>query len=212
MGRWSQYDEVRPLFPSPFAVDVTHRPTFQDDYRLPEGMKRVGYDADTGRYYFRDREGLFYQGPEGSQFGELTQVSEIPISISSEDGGNGDLEAAPRRTGGYQPLAVDEHGTRYALRGGAYRTLFPFFLIIAVVLLLVWRLALLPTRSAPAPCPSTTIPYIVQPGDTCWDIAHRHNSTLDKFHIVNPKVTCNKLMPGDRVCVPDEQSSISRVF
>jgi len=35
-------------------------------------MKRVGYDADNGRYYFRDREGLLYEGPEGSKFGELT--------------------------------------------------------------------------------------------------------------------------------------------
>lgn len=35
-------------------------------------MKRIGYDADNGRYYFRDREGLLYNGPEGSEFGELT--------------------------------------------------------------------------------------------------------------------------------------------
>ncbi|KAF9225218.1 carbohydrate-binding module family 50 protein [Gyrodon lividus] len=210
MGRWTQYDE--------------------DDYRLPEGVKRIGYDSDTGRYYFRDQEGLTYQGPEGSEFGELTQgnhlsvvhrarfqfcltVSELPISISSEvDDDNDDLEAAPTRGSGYQPLAVDEHGSRHVLRGGAYRTLFPFFLIIAVTLLLIWRLVLLPTRTAPVPCPSTTISYFIQPGDTCWDIARRHNSTLDKFIIVNPKVTCSNLHPGDRVCVPDEGSSISRVF
>jgi hypothetical protein len=35
-------------------------------------MKRVGYDADSERYYFRDSEGLVYKGPEGSEFGELT--------------------------------------------------------------------------------------------------------------------------------------------
>lgn len=35
-------------------------------------MKRVGYDADSGRYYFRDHEGSLYKGPEGSEFGELT--------------------------------------------------------------------------------------------------------------------------------------------
>jgi len=35
-------------------------------------MKRIGYDADSGRHYFRDREGLLYKGPEGSEFGELT--------------------------------------------------------------------------------------------------------------------------------------------
>ncbi|KAG2094790.1 hypothetical protein BD769DRAFT_1518308, partial [Suillus cothurnatus] len=46
MGRWTQYDE--------------------DDHRLPEDVKRIGYDADSERYYFRDREGLVYKGPKGS--------------------------------------------------------------------------------------------------------------------------------------------------
>lgn len=45
----------------------------QDDYRLPEGMKRVGYDADTQRYTFRDQSGQHWIGPEGSQYGELTK-------------------------------------------------------------------------------------------------------------------------------------------
>ncbi|KAG2741294.1 hypothetical protein P692DRAFT_20751118, partial [Suillus brevipes Sb2] len=68
------------------------------DYRLPDGVKRVCYDADSGRYYFRDSEGLMYKGPVGSRFGVLTlgieiltlfcyssshlhAVSEIPTSI-----------------------------------------------------------------------------------------------------------------------------------
>jgi hypothetical protein len=38
----------------------------QDDHRLPEGMKRIGYDADTSQYAFRDRDGSLWQGPEGS--------------------------------------------------------------------------------------------------------------------------------------------------
>ncbi|KAG9313857.1 carbohydrate-binding module family 50 protein [Chiua virens] len=191
MGRWTQYDE--------------------DDYRLPEGVKRIGYDTDTGCYYFRDREGLVYKGPEGSQFGELTQVADLPVTVSAE-GDDDDVEAASARADGYEPLSIDEHGSRHVLRGGAYRTLFPFFLIVAVTLLLIWRLAFSPTIAAPAPCPSTTISYIIQPGDTCWDLTRRYNSTLDKFQIVNPKVVCSDLHPGERVCIPDEGSSISRVF
>jgi hypothetical protein len=35
-------------------------------------MKRVGYDADEGRYYFRDRAGVLYRGEEGSEYGHLT--------------------------------------------------------------------------------------------------------------------------------------------
>jgi hypothetical protein len=45
----------------------------QDDYRLPEGMKRVGYDSDSGRYYFRDRDGVVYEGGQGAKFGEMTR-------------------------------------------------------------------------------------------------------------------------------------------
>lgn len=36
-------------------------------------MKRVGYDADTGKYYFRDQDGTLWEGPEGAQYGELTK-------------------------------------------------------------------------------------------------------------------------------------------
>ncbi|KIK35905.1 hypothetical protein CY34DRAFT_811803 [Suillus luteus UH-Slu-Lm8-n1] len=100
MGRWAQYDE--------------------DDYRLPEGMKRVCYDADSGRYYFRDSAGLVYEGPVGSRFGVLTLVSEIPTSIPKVD-----LHAPI--------LALDENGTPYNFRGlgTSYRALVSFFLIPA---------------------------------------------------------------------------------
>jgi len=36
-------------------------------------MKRVGYDSDSGRYYFRDREGVLYEGAQGAEFGEMTR-------------------------------------------------------------------------------------------------------------------------------------------
>ena len=44
---------------------------WQDDYRLPEGTKRVGYDADTGRYTFRDYDGSYWEGAEGVRFGVM---------------------------------------------------------------------------------------------------------------------------------------------
>ena len=50
----------------------------QDDYRLPEGMKRVGYDADTQKYYFRDSDGSLWESAEGNQYGELTQGKHVP--------------------------------------------------------------------------------------------------------------------------------------
>ncbi|KAJ7628696.1 hypothetical protein FB45DRAFT_1059408 [Roridomyces roridus] len=55
MGRWTQYDE--------------------DEYRLPEGMVRTGYDADTGQYYFSDRRsGTTYVGAPGEEFGTVYAV------------------------------------------------------------------------------------------------------------------------------------------
>ncbi|KAJ7443964.1 hypothetical protein B0H11DRAFT_2090448 [Mycena galericulata] len=54
MGRWTQYDE--------------------DAYRLPAGMVRIGYDADTGQYIFRDRTGT-YMGEPGSRYGPMFPAS-----------------------------------------------------------------------------------------------------------------------------------------
>ena len=36
-------------------------------------MRRVGYDANSGKYYFRDADGAVWEGAEGAQFGELKQ-------------------------------------------------------------------------------------------------------------------------------------------
>ncbi|KAJ7087150.1 hypothetical protein C8R44DRAFT_893310 [Mycena epipterygia] len=54
MGRWTQSDE--------------------DVDRLPEGVKRTGYDAGSGRYTFCDCEGNVYMGPPHEEYGALTLV------------------------------------------------------------------------------------------------------------------------------------------
>lgn len=103
-------------------------------------MKRVGYDSDTGRYYFRDREGILYEGAQGAEFSEMTRgevhrlldrylvyyifpltfrtVSGAPIAITDESSDE-DLEAAPTRSDGYQSLATESVSQRqesYPLR------------------------------------------------------------------------------------------------
>ncbi|KAH0839500.1 hypothetical protein J3R83DRAFT_334 [Lanmaoa asiatica] len=40
----------------------------EDAYRLPEGMRRIAYDADTQRYTFRDRSGQLYQSTPGEEY------------------------------------------------------------------------------------------------------------------------------------------------
>lgn len=48
-------------------------------------MKRVGYDSDTGRYYYRGQGGPLWQGPQGAEYGELTRgESKSPPQCSQE--------------------------------------------------------------------------------------------------------------------------------
>ncbi|PBK85364.1 hypothetical protein ARMGADRAFT_942035, partial [Armillaria gallica] len=47
----------------------------QDSFRLPEGFKRIGYDADTMRYTFTDKHGKLYRSAPGEEYGTLTPVA-----------------------------------------------------------------------------------------------------------------------------------------
>ncbi|KAK3322690.1 hypothetical protein B0H66DRAFT_554975 [Apodospora peruviana] len=46
-----------------------------DDERLPEGMTREKYDADTQTYTYRDKDGSIWEGPAGNRYGELRCIS-----------------------------------------------------------------------------------------------------------------------------------------
>ncbi|KAL1702124.1 hypothetical protein EV121DRAFT_210724 [Schizophyllum commune] len=188
MARWSQYDE--------------------DSHRLPEGMTRIGYDADTQRYTFRDSDGSIWQGPEGAEYGEMTRVSDGTQGSPDEDE---DVEQGlPSRSDGYSQLATDVNEPVIRGRGvntDAYRSLFPFFLIIAVFLLFIWKFILSPNIHETPSCPNGQREYIVEPGDSCYQISIAHGIPLDKFFELNPKVKCDKLYPGSAVCLPQTQDS-----
>jgi len=189
MGRWTQYDE--------------------DDYRLPEGMKRVGYDADTQRYTFQQgQNGGLYVGAPGARFGEMTRASAVPAS--SQSVGNAshedDLESSGTiRRDGYMPLpAGDANSIPDGSNNGAYRTLLPFFLIILVFLLLVIRLTATssPHFTPPPPCPAESQPHEVKSRDSCWAISQEYGTSLEVLQGLNPKVDCKVLRSGQWVCVP----------
>ncbi|KAF9024875.1 hypothetical protein BDP27DRAFT_1248574 [Rhodocollybia butyracea] len=77
MGRWTQYDE--------------------DDYRLPYGFKRIGYDADTGKYTFQDRSGNTWNGAPHQQYGVMhysgsAAAATIPPMIPSRPASADSLE------------------------------------------------------------------------------------------------------------------------
>ncbi|VDC06708.1 unnamed protein product [Peniophora sp. CBMAI 1063] len=183
MGRWTQYDE--------------------DEYRLPSGMKRVGYDADTGRYYFRGGDGTLWEGAQGAQYGEMRKVEGAPVALP--EGAEDDLEPGPTTADGYAPLSTDgsKPRVRFATTDNSYRMLFPFFLIIIVFLLLVFRLVN-PSHSSPPknPCTNGTVPTTIVSGDTCWNIAKAHGCKLEDLTALNPGVQCDKLRPGQSLCVP----------
>ena len=94
--------------------------------------------------------------------------------------------------------------------GSPYRLLFPFFLIIIVVLLLVWRLiispGLIPVKYAK--CPEGSSRVVVVAGDTCWRIAEAHGCGLEALRTLNADLVCERLMPGDQICVP---SALERI-
>ncbi|KAK7023995.1 hypothetical protein R3P38DRAFT_2779472 [Favolaschia claudopus] len=69
MGRWTQYDEV--LQPSLYCIHKSLTLVVQDSYRLPSGTTRIGYDADTGCYSYRDASGRTYTGEPGSRYGPM---------------------------------------------------------------------------------------------------------------------------------------------
>lgn len=64
MSRWSYYDT--------------------DEERLPEGFQRIGYDADSQTYTFRDtRDGSLWEGPVGVEYGELRRSESISLPLES---------------------------------------------------------------------------------------------------------------------------------
>ncbi len=44
--------------------------------------------------------------------------------------------------------------------------------------------------------PKGTFPYIIQPYDTIWSLAHRFNTTIDGISFFNPEVDLNRLEAG----------------
>jgi len=183
MSRWTQYDE--------------------DGYRLPEGMTRIGYDSDAGRYRFRDKDGSIWEGPEGAEYGEMRKVSHGPVATDDEDVESGKPSHA--RSDGYSPLPADAYGTsRYSLRPSSpYRTLFPFVLLVAVTLLLVFRLVgPIHTQTSANACPEGSSDYYIKSGDTCWQISKTYGCSLDRMLDFNSGLNCDALRVGEKICVP----------
>ncbi|MGI6112923.1 MAG: LysM peptidoglycan-binding domain-containing protein [Mahellales bacterium] len=60
----------------------------------------------------------------------------------------------------------------------------------------------IPGVPSPGACPPGTFPYIIQAGDTFFSLAQRFGTTVDAIIRANPGVDPNRLMIGQRICIP----------
>ncbi|KAF2273630.1 uncharacterized protein EI97DRAFT_469368 [Westerdykella ornata] len=161
------------------------RDTDDDEERLPEHFKRIGYDADTQIYTFEDTStGRIYESAPGNRYGILTPAGE------------------PR-----DPAEIEAHNAQ--IRKGnreAVRTMLPFALLAVVFLLLLFRFIYGGSSGSEAEveCGLGGKAIHVQAGDTCWEIAKAYGLEVAGLLALqgNGGVDCDKLQVGQSICVP----------
>ena len=66
----------------------------------------------------------------------------------------------------------------------------------------VGQIICIPVGAAPPTCPPRTQPYTIQPGDTCWALAQRFNTTVASILAANPGLDCSSLQVARIICIP----------
>ncbi|KAJ2986879.1 hypothetical protein NUW58_g4822 [Xylaria curta] len=160
MARWSEYDT--------------------DEERLPEGMQRIGYDADTQVYTFRDAEGGIWESAPGNRYGQLRRVANDTLpSYSEADDGNPTQPLTYGGPGGSSPRASWRQEMMPLLN---------WFLLVGLFLLFMI-------------CDDAT-PHKIKAGETCWAIADARSVSLDALLKANEGLNCDRLSVGETICVP----------
>lgn len=197
-----------------------------DEDRLPDGMVRVGYDADTQVYTFRDTDGSLWEGPPGCQYGHMTKVADAPKPPSrmvNFDVEAGDADADTDADAAHEaPPSYDEseaampflNHAAYAPRdqaGGSMAKhwraelmpLLNFFMILALFLVgLFWFLGWMTSSKSLSHCGPGSHAHQIQSGESCWSIADMHQIELDKLRNANEGIDCDLLRAGGTICVP----------
>lgn len=151
-----------------------------DEYRLPEGFERIGYDADTQTYTYRAPNGTIHSGQPGNRYGRL-----VPASSTTD---------------------VEDEITRDNREAWGY--LLPFLLLVFVFLLCViappWKKNF--GWSAPLVCDEGEIMHTVKSGESCWKIAEMYSTSVAKLESLNLKLNCENLRVGKQLCVPKAEA------
>lgn len=171
-----------------------------DEERLPHGMQRVGYDADTQVYTYQDADGSYWEGAPGQQYGQLTQVSG-PSSGLAEEAEHDPFIPHSGSGGGsrQQQQWTEKKPWRQEMR-----PLLNFFVIIGLFLLvLTWWLYRTSDGNEVAPeCGQQAVPYKIEQGNTCWAIATGQKISIEDLIKANEGLNCDKLQVGSFICVP----------
>lgn len=165
-----------------------------DEERLPDGMTRVGYDADTQVYTFQDSDGSYWESAPGNQYGQLTRVS----------GGSSDDDDT-------EPFLVSDQSYPRPSWRAELMPLLNFGVLVGLCLLaLFWYLhiAAAPSgepsdKNAPKiTCAGDAKVHTVEKGDSCWSIADHRGISVDDIVQLNEGLDCQILRVGSQICVP----------
>ncbi|KAF5134762.1 hypothetical protein E5D57_005399 [Metarhizium anisopliae] len=161
-----------------------------DEERLPEGMRRVGYDADTQVYTFQDADGSYWESAPGCQYGQLTRVGHgLPDDAADTEPFLMPHEISPSKSWRVELMPLLNFGV-----------------IIGVCLLgLFWYLhyAASGEETSRPICVSGTSSYTVKKDDTCWAIANGRGISVDSILSANEGLDCDMLRVGSIICLPD---------
>ncbi|KAH8168511.1 lysM domain-containing protein [Sarocladium implicatum] len=168
-----------------------------DEERLPEGMTRVGYDADTQVYTFQDADGSYWESAPGNQYGQLTRVG----------------DGAPPRDGSdpHEPfLSYDSTRSQPSWRRDMM-PLLQFGVIIGVFLLVLFSFFRWSGGSgsgAVVHCADGAHKYTIKPDDTCWAIAQEQGIDIKDILSSNEGVDCENLVIGSALCLPEAPAPV----
>lgn len=178
MSRWSRYDT--------------------DEERLPEGMQRIGYDADDQTYTFRDADGSIWESAPGCQYGQLTRISDAP-NYDDDDDNDNVQDTQPFLIAEQQPPALS---WRSEMRPFLNFAMLIVLFLVGLFYFLHWH-ARHEDEMEPAPeCLEGTVGYVIAKGDTCWEIAKGREISLDDLLKSNEGLNCDDLKIGSQICMP----------